>query len=108
MQENTNGTFERIKPFTEFMKNMAGMGPDDYENIRAFHFGTESELKEIREKKSLEHRLNDIEADVKELKGKDKRSKYFIFPTDEEVKKYASKGPIERNMLKIMAGIAQK
>lgn len=109
MLENRDGSFESIKPFSEFMEKVAKMDQNDYENVRSFHFGTEEELVKIKEKKSLEQRFKDIENDVKKLKsGKANRSEYVVFPTAEEVKKYASKGPIERNMLKIMHGISCK
>lgn len=109
MQENRNGSFEGIKPFLEFMENVSKMGPDDFEDVRAFHFGTENELEEIKKKKSLEQQVKELKGDVEKLKSEKKnRSEYFVFPTAEEIKKYGSKGPMERNMLKIMAGIAQK
>lgn len=109
MQENRDGTFEGIKPFSEFMEKVAKMGLDDFENVRAFHFGTESELKEIKKKKSLEQQVKELKGDVEKLKSeKGNRSEYFVFPTPGEIKEYGSKGPMEMNMLKIMAGIAQK
>ena len=109
MQENRDGTFEQIKPFSEFMEKVSKMDSDDYENVKAFHFGTEKELNEIKEKKSLERRFEDLENEFKEFKsGKANRSECIVFPTAEEVKKYAAKGPMERNMLKIMHGISSK
>ena len=108
MQENKDGTFEEIKPFSEFMEKVAKMGPYDFGDVRAFHFGTKSELKEIKRKKSLEQQVKELKGDVEKLKSEKNTSEYFVFPTPEEIKKYASKGPMEKNMLKIMAGIAQK
>ena len=108
MQENRDGTFEPIKPFSEFMENISEMGDDDYETVKSFHFGTEDELNEIKERKSLERRFDDLEGEVEKLKTGEKRSEYVVFPTPEEIKKFASKGPMERNMLKIMRGISYK
>ncbi len=106
MQENRDGSFEEIKPFSEFMEKMSKMDSDDYENVKAFHFGTEKELTEIRNRKTFEDRLSALEDEAEKRKGN--KSEYFVFPTDEEIKKYASKGPMERNMLKIMRGISSK
>ena len=109
MQEDRDGTFEEIKPFSEFMEKVSKMENEDYENVKAFHFGTRGELKEIKRKKSLEKRFEALENEVNELKsGKKNQSEYIAFPTPEEIKKYSAKGPMERNMLKIMHGISSK
>jgi len=106
MQENRDGSFEDIKPFSEFMEKMANMEQDDYENVASFHFGTEKELNEIKNRKSFEDRLSALEDEAEGLRKN--KSAYFTIPTDEEIKKYASKGPMEKNMLKIMEGISSK
>lgn len=110
MQEFKDGTFGDIKPFSEFMEKLSKMDEYEVENTKSFHFGTVRELQDIKMKKSLEQRFDDLEKDVMQLKEDKSKpeSEYFHLPTTEEIKKYGSKGPMERNMLKIMRGIAQK
>ncbi len=107
MQEKRDGEFGPTRPYSEFMKLLES--ETEIANTKAIHFGTPEELDEIRNKKSLENKVDDLQKQVDELKSeKQNRSEYFLFPADEEIKKYGTKGPIEKNMLKIMFGIAQK
>ncbi len=107
MQQRIDGSFSETKTYSELMKLM--QNPEEVKNTRAIHFGTHDELDEIRNEKSLKNKVDDLQNQVDELKaGQQNKSEYFVFPTDEEIKKYGSKGPMERNMLKIMSGIAQK
>lgn len=109
MQENKNGSFGYIKPFSVFMDDMLNMDTEELDNVKAFHFGTPAELNEIKMKRSLEDRFNDLEKEVDELKeGKGFHSEYVVFPTSEEIKKFGAKGPMEKTMLKIMRGISLK
>ena len=104
MQETRDGEFGPTKPYSEFMKLFKN--EDEMANTKAIHFGTPEELDEVRKKKPFEDRLSALEDEAEKRKGNE--SEYFVFPTPEEIKKYASKGPMERNMLKIMQGISQK
>ena len=110
MQENRDGSFGDIRPFSDFMEKMKEVSVTEMSEVKSFHFGSVRELQDIKMKRSLEQRFTDLEKEVHEFKeGKPKpESEYFIFPTTEEIKKYNTKGPIEKNMLKIMRGLAQK
>lgn len=104
MQETKDGKFGETKPYSEFMK----LFEDEAEmaNTKAIHFGTPEELEEIRKRKPFEERLSALEDEAEKRKGNE--SEYIVLPTPEEIKKYAAKGPMERNMLKIMRGISSK
>ena len=109
MQENRDGSFGNVKPFSEFMNQILKMDIEEMDNVKAFHFGTPAALNEIRMKKSLESRFDDLEKDVEELKeGKGFHSEYVVFPSSEEIKNFGSKGPMEKTMLKIMRGISAR
>ena len=110
MIENRDGSFGDIQPFSDFMDKFMSMEDGEVDTVKAVHFGTVRELQDTKMKRSLEQRFTDLEKEVHELtEGRPKlESEYFIFPTTEEIKKYGSKGPMERNMLKVMRGLAQK
>ena len=83
--EHIDGSFSDILPFAEahehFME-MVGEG-----KAKAFHVGTEQEIKKVQEQKSVEWRLSQLEDEVESLKPV--KSLSILIPTDAQIKQYS-------------------
>jgi predicted secreted acid phosphatase len=65
MIEKTDGTFGDIKPIPNLMAELSLQ--ETLNDIKAIHVGTEEELIAIKEKKTLEHRMDEVEKNLNKI-----------------------------------------
>jgi hypothetical protein len=87
MQEFRDGSLGPIRPVEElvdFLRNA-----QELERTKAVHFGTEHELEEVREKKSVEWRLAKLEEEFEKMNPV--KSNMILIPTAAQIKRYAKR-----------------
>jgi hypothetical protein len=89
MQEFRDGTFGPVSPASEFFEKMVNQSIEEWDQTRAIHFGTEQELEEIKEKKSIEQRVFKLEQAVEDLKPVE--SDMILIPTKAQIKRFAKR-----------------
>ncbi len=86
MQEKNDGTFGDIMDGESLLKKM--FDEKMMEQTKALHFGTEAELKELKDKGSVYKRLDELEEKLEDMKPV-KTS--LLIPTEAQINKYAKK-----------------
>lgn len=87
MQEFRDGSFGPIRPAEELLEFLTNA--QEIERTKALHFGTQQELEEIKNQKSVEQRLAKLEEDFENLKPVE--SDMILIPTKAQIKRFAKR-----------------
>jgi len=80
------GDFMPIKEFREYMETIMNQEKVFQENVASFHFGTEEELEEVKEKAKIQDRMDKIELEMQDMKPL--KSNIIHIPTQEELMQF--------------------
>jgi len=86
MQENRDGTFGPILPVGKILKQAQVDYFNFMDETRAIHFGTEGELQEIKDRATVEQRLEKLEREFEN--SKPLKSDLILIPTKKQIKHF--------------------
>lgn len=82
--EYIDGTFSETMPFNEALRHFKEQAETGL--VRSLHIGTKQEIEEVKRKKDIQKRVDDIESKLNALKAKeDVKNSNIVEPTKEQI-----------------------